>query len=643
MIPTTKELQFATDITHFTKYAKHIPELNRRENWGETCSRNMKMHLNKIVTDYDNQNTQKLLKDKLFDVYSNYVIPKKILPSMRSMQFAGRAIERSPNRIYNCAFLPIDSVLSFSETMYLLLGGTGVGYSVQKHHIEQLPNIKKATHEMRYVVDDTIKGWAEAVRVLIESNTGTIDFIPLFDLSEIRPKGSPLKTTGGKSPDPMTLMNCLNNISNIFNSKQDGEKLTPLESHDILCYIADAVLAGGIRRSAMIALFSKDDEEMIKCKSGEWWTFNEQRGKANNSAVLIRDEISEEQFKSLWQQIENSGSGEPAFYFSNNKEWGTNPCVEISLKPYSFCNLCECDVSNITDQQDLENRLDAATFLGTLQATYTDFHYLRPIWKQTTEEDALIGISMTGIANNRIKGLNLIKASDLIKRKNKYYAELMHINPAARTTCIKPAGTTSLIFGTSSGIHAWHSKYYIRRMRIGKDEPIYNYLVNTVPQLMECEINHNKETGESYNSEHTSVLSFPQKTPTKNCIVRDDETALDLLNRIKKVSIDWVRNGHNSGLNTNNVSATVSIRNSEWGDVGNWLWSNREHYNGIAILPYNGGTYKQAPFEVIDKIKFNKMMKIIDNSNFNLQDVIEEEDNTNLQGEIACAGGVCEI
>ena len=638
-----KETQFASDITHFTKYAKHKPELNRRETWEETCVRNLIMHQNKITTEYKNINTQNLLLHKLYDVYDNYVIPKLILPSMRSMQFAGRAIERSPNRIYNCAYLPIDNVLSFSETMYLLLGGTGVGYSVQKQHIEQLPPIKKATYSMKYIIQDTIIGYADAVKVLIQSNIGEIDYIPVFDLSEIRPEGTLLKTTGGKSPDPMILKRCLENISNVFNSKQNGEKLTPLESHDILCYIADAVLAGGIRRSAMIALFSYDDNEMIDCKSGEWWTFNEQRGMANNSAVLDRNEVTQSDFKVLWNKVQNNGSGEPAFYFTNDTEWGTNPCVEISLKPYSFCNLCEVNVANVKDQLDLEKRIEAATFLGTLQATYTDFHYLRPIWKQTTEEDALIGISMTGIANNKIKELNLINASDLVKEKNQYYSQLMKINQSARTTCVKPAGTTSLILGTSSGIHAWHSKYYIRRMRIGKKEPIYNYLLENIPKLIECEIKHNKTTGESYSSEHSAVLSLPQKAPYKNSIVRDDESALDLLNRIKYISTNWVKNGHNNGINTNNVSATVSVKPNEWKEVGEWMWDNRISYNGIALLPYDGGNYTQAPFETIDKNKFEEMVNIIEDSNFNLQDIVEIDDNTNLQSEIACAGGTCEI
>ena len=443
-----------SDITVYMKYAKYIPELKRRETWQELVTRNMEMHIKQYPQ----------LEKEIRENYM-YVYRKQVLPSMRSMQFAGKPIEISPNRIYNCAFAPIDDWRVFSEIMFLLLGGTGVGYSVQKHHVDTLPEIRKPNKERgrRWLVADSIEGWADAVKVLVKSYFFGGSKIE-FDFSDIRPKGARLITSGGKAPGPQPLKECLIKVEGILDSKEGGERLKPIEVHDIVCHIADAVLAGGIRRAALISLFSATDEEMIGCKSGAWWETNPQRGRANNSAVLMRHKITKDYFMELWKRIEASGAGEPGIYLSNDKDWGTNPCCEIALRPFQFCNLTEVNVSNVVSQEDYEDRVRAASFIGTLQAGYTNFHYLRPIWQRTTEKDALIGISMTGIGSGAVLGLNMKSAAKVVKEENKRVAELLNINASARTTTVKPAGTTSLTLGTSSGIHAWHNEYYVRRV-----------------------------------------------------------------------------------------------------------------------------------------------------------------------------------
>lgn len=994
-----------SDITVHMKYAKYIPKLKRRETWDELVTRNKKMHLKKYPK----------LKDEIEEAYK-LVYERKVLPSMRSMQFAGKPIEISPNRIYNCAFTPMDDWRAFSEIMFLLLGGTGVGYSVQKHHIEKLPEIDKPNpnRTRRYVVGDSIEGWADAIKLLMKSyfdiydkNTST----PIFDFSDIRPKGARLVTSGGKAPGPQPLKDCVHNIKGILDHKENGDKLTPLEVHDIVCYIADAVLAGGIRRAALISLFSFDDMEMRSCKIGNWYEMNPQRGRANNSAVMLRHKIKKDEFMGLWERIESSGSGEPGIYFSNDKDWGTNPslragtkvittegifpieelqdktfkvknlngeisearcwlsgkdqklykltlqdgteyfatkehewpvwdgekyvkvntpdikigsklpflretklfdgelgnyedgltcgwlygdgwihkrenkdhfeygmiisdkddedglsetllnqikhstpsftgnfkrrykkefedneeemtqvlietntkeisinnkyvetyftqfgvnykfyglpkavwvngsedfrkglidglfsadghiskdkkritltskheklvndvsellgfygikttikksyttlngdefikydlrinenqsikqfisifklsvkhkqdrldsyvfkntkdnnqmkvvaveeteiyedvwdisvydethcfqlskvvtgnCCEIALRPYQFCNLAEVNVSDTYTQEDLNERVKAATFIATLQAGYTDFHYLRDIWQRTTEKDGLIGVGMTGIASGVVMKLDLKKAAQVVKEENARVAELIGINKAARTTTVKPSGTSSLVLGTSSGIHGWHNDYYIRRLRVGKNESIYHYLAENHPELVEDEF---------FRPHEQAVISVPQKAP-EGSIFRY-EKPLKLLERVKKFNLEWVHEGHIDGQNTHNVSVTVnvkkeygkrdpetgrmSIKLNEWPMVGEWMWENRDTFNGISVLPYDGGSYVQQPFENCSEETYHEMMKSL--KNIDLSKIIELDDNTDLSGELACSSGGCEI
>jgi len=600
------------------KYAKFRPELNRRETWEELVTRNKEMHQAKFPQ----------LKDEIEEAYK-LVYEKKVLPSMRSLQFAGKPIELNNARIFNCSFLPIDDWRSFSEIMFLLLSGCGVGYSVQTHHIEKLPEITVPTKTKRYLVGDSIEGWADAVRMLCKAYfTGAP--LPLFDFRDIRPKGAQLITVGGKAPGPEPLKECLFNLQKVFDRKKTGDKLTSLEAHDMACHIADAVLSGGIRRAALISLFNLDDEEMLTCKFGNWWEENPQRGRANNSAVVMRHKIDEEEFFKLWKKIELSGSGEPGIYFSNDKDWGTNPCCEIALRPYQFCNLCEVNVSNVESQEDLNERVRVGAFIGTLQAAYTDFHYLRDIWQKTTEKDALLGVGMTGIGSGAILKYDLKKAADLAKEVNAEVAEKIGINKAARVTTVKPSGTSSLVLGTSSGIHAWHNDYYIRRIRVGKNEAIYSYLAVNHPELVEDDF---------FKPTIQAVISVPQRAP-EGSILRT-ENVMDMLERVKKFNLQWVKKGHRKGANTNNVSATVSIQEGEWEAVGKWMWENKETFNGLSVLPYFGGTYTQAPFEDITEEKFNEMVQHL--HSIDLSKVVEFSDETALMDQAACAGGACEI
>lgn len=627
-------LEILSDLTVFGKYAKYIPELQRREVWEEIVDRYEQMQVRKFP----------FLKDTITK-RSKFIRNKKVLPSMRALQFAGTALEVNNARGYNCCYLPIDSIYSFSETMFLLLGGTGVGYSVQKHHVANLPEITKPTKTRKYLIQDSIIGWADAIKVLMKAYLGGKS-LPEFDFRDIRPKGARLITAGGKAPGPEPLKTCLFHVQQILDRKNDGEKLTTLECHDILCHIANSVLAGGIRRAAMIALFSIDDEEMLTCKFGNWWELNEQRGRANNSVTILRGSITKAEFNVLWKKVEASNSGEPGIYWTNDLEWGTNPCCEIALKPFQFCNLCELNGDDIDSQEELDSRAEMAAFFGTLQASYTDFHYLRPIWSKTTEKDALLGIGITGIGSGRIISLDLERAADVAKETNNYYSQQIGINPASRVTCIKPSGTTSLVLGCSSGIHAWHDEYYLRTMRFNKHESLAVHLMVHHPELVEDDI---------LRPHDTLCVRIPVKAP-KGSIFRT-ESALDTLERVKLFSENWVKAGHREGINTHNVSATISIdknrkytlldnetgyyESDEWEVVGEWMWKNKEFYNGLSVIPYDGGSYIQAPFESITKKIYDEIYSTL--TSINLKEVVEFEDVVNFGQTEACAGAKCEI
>ena len=612
-------IKVLSDITVYTKYARYLEEEQRRETWSEIIDRVKSMHLEKYPE----------ATDLILEAFS-FVEEKKVLPSMRSLQFAGKPIALNPARQFNCCALPVDNIAAFSEVAFLLLSGVGVGYSVQTHHIQKLPYIVKPVRQRRYLVGDSLEGWAEAIAVLVESYFGERASLPRFDFSDIRPKGTRLKTSGGLAPGPEPLKEGLFQIQKILDRKETGEFLTSLEAHDIICHIADLVLAGGIRRSACIALFSFDDDNMLTSKYNNWYETNPHRARANNSAVILRHKISKKEFLNFWEKIEKSRSGEPGFILSNDQEWLTNPCGEIALRPFQFCNLSTINVSDVDSQEEFNARARAAAIIGTLQAGYTDFHFLREIWKRTTEKEALIGVSMTGIASGNVLNLDLKEAAQVVLKTNEEVAAIIGINKASRTTCIKPEGTASLVVGSSSGIHAWHSPFYIRRIRLDKYESLYLYLKSNLPKLV---------VDDYFKSTTQAVLEVPQKAPV-GAITRS-ESALDLLERINTVYLNWVKTGHRKGHNTNNVSATITIKPGEWEEVGNWLWEHKENYTALTVLPYEDHTYVQPPFEEIDELIYFKLMKEV--VNLDLSKVVEYEDTTNLKEQLACVGGACEI
>jgi len=608
-----------SDLTVHMKYAKFLPELKRRETWEEICTRNLMMHTKKFPA----------LTNEIIEVYYRSVFTKKVLPAMRSLQFAGLPMEVNNCRMFNCSYQPIDDYRAFSEGMFLLLSGCGYGYSVQKHHIEKLPEINKPVKSKRYLIGDSIHGWSDSIKLLIKSYfTGQPK--PNFDFRDIRPKGAKLITSGGKAPGAEPLKRCLFEIEQILESKTNGDKLSSLECHSIMCHIADSVLAGGIRRSAMISLFTMDDEDMLSCKSNNWWELNPHFARANNSAVIVNSRIQKEEFFNIWEKIKNSGAGEPGVYFTNDPEYGTNPCVETSLRPHTFCNLVEINGSNIESQEDFNQRAKDAAFINTLQASYTDFYYLRDIWKKNTEKDALIGAGITGIGSGSLDNLDKKEAAKIILKENERVAKLIGINKAARTTVVKPAGTSSLVLGCSSGIHAYHDEYYVRTLRVGKNEAIYSYLSNNYSELLEDEL---------FRPHDTAIISIPQKAP-ENAHLRSED-AITLLNRVKEYNLDWVRTGHRKGVNYHNVSATISVKDEEWEKVGDWMWENKNTYHGLSILPFSDHSYKQAPFQSCTKEKYNELLNNL--KEIDLTKVIEEVDDVQFGDTVACGADGCEV
>jgi ribonucleoside-diphosphate reductase alpha chain len=613
-----KSNKFLSELVAYRTYAKYLNAFNRRESLEETINRNLTMYLEKYP---------KLSRDiiKAFKQVHDF----NVMPSMRSLQFGGEAISRNNVRLFNCSFANITYPRIFAEALFLLLSGTGFGYSVQKHHISQLPPIKKPKEEGIYIVHDSIEGWAESLNQLISAYFyGAIR--PIFDFSKVRQKGSYLVTTGAKAPGPEPLKRMLEKVEEML-KLAIGKKLSSLEVHDIICLISDCVLSGGIRRAALISLFDRNDQAMLTCKHGAWWEKYPHRARANNSAVLPRHETTYEEFKNVYDMCIASNAGEPGFFWTNNVDWGTNPCAEIGLQSNQFCNLTTTNLTGIKNEKDLHNRIYAASLLGTLQAGFTDFPYLSDKWKDVTESEALIGCSFTGIADAKnISAEELQKAAKLVLEVNETYAKKIGINVASRTTAIKPEGTASCVLGSSSGIHARHSEFYLRRVRMNKDDELARYLTKVVPELVEDDIF--SPTG--------VVVTIPQESP-EGAVVRHSETALNLFDRVKHYYNNWVIPGHRNGDNTHNISCTINYKDDEVGILLESLWQDRFQYAAVSLLPFSDTIYQQAPFEDCSKEtfeKYNKMIKEVD-----LTKVLEMEDNTNRAEQLACAGGLCQI
>lgn len=530
----------------------------------------------------------------------------------------------------NCSFVHVDDYRAFSETMFLLLSGAGVGFSVQSHHVNKLPVIRKPIKTKRYLISDDIQGQADAVKILMKSYFGIVNYRPIFDYSDIRPKGSRLVTSGGKAPGPGPLRICLTKIDAMLSELPDNHQLTPLECHDIMCHLGDAVLAGGIRRAALISLFDFDDEEMLNCKVGNWSDENPQRARSNNSAVIDRNRIKYSEQVNFFEVVKNSGSGEPGVFFTNDIELGTNPCAEISLRSYGFCNLCEKNMTMIHSQEDDEKATKVAAFFGTLQAGLTDFIYLRNEQKETCEKDALLGIGMTGIANQQIlDNIDFEKSAQVAINENIRVADIIGIRHAARVTTVKPSGTTSCVLGTSSGIHAQHNDYYFRRMKFNKDEPLFMHLMVYHPELIEEQVR---------GLSSQAFVKVAVKAPD-GAILRT-EPAMQTLERVKKIYHEQILPGHVKGRNTHNVSCTINVKDNEQEIVRDQIWANKDWATGISMFPFYGGTHEQMPFEDCSKEQYEELIKTL--SDVDLSKIIED-DNTDLTGEMACAGGACEI
>jgi ribonucleoside-diphosphate reductase alpha chain len=613
-----KSNRLLSEIVSYRTYAKHLTAFNRRESLEETLNRNLTMYLEKYP---------KLSRDiiKAFKQVHDF----NVMPSMRSLQFGGEAISRNNVRLFNCSFANITYPRIFAESLFLLLSGTGFGFSVQKHHVVQLPTIKKPKEEGVYIVHDSIEGWAEALNQLMSAYFfGSIR--PIFDFSKVRQKGSYLVTTGAKAPGPEPLRQMLSKVEQVLTSAI-SRKLVTLEVHDIICLIADCVLSGGIRRAALISLFDRNDNLMLTSKHGSWWEKHPHRARANNSAVLPRSETTFEEFKNVYDMCIASNAGEPGFFWTNNIEWGTNPCAEIGLQSNQFCNLTTTNLTGIKNEKDLNNRVYAAALLGTLQAGFTDFPYLSEKWKTVTESEALIGCSFTGIADaGSLSGDSLQRTAKLVLEVNEKYAKKIGINIASRTTAIKPEGTASCVLGSSSGIHARHSDYYLRRVRMNKDDELARYLSRVAPELVE----------EDIFSPSGVVVTVPQESP-QGALTRHQESAMALFDRVKHYYNNWVIPGHREGDNTHNISCTINYKPEEVSILLYKLWEDRFEYAAVSLLPFSDNIYQQAPFEDCDKQTFEKYDKMV--KDIDLTRVLELEDNTNRAEQLACSGGLCEL
>jgi ribonucleoside-triphosphate reductase len=653
------------DYIHPGRYARFIPELKRREVYLETVDRSEGMHLDKFRALFEKDPGLEAEIRWAFD----QVREKRVLPSMRGFQFGGAAILAKNERIYNCCFSFIDRPRAFAEALYLLLCGTGVGFSVQFEHIEKLPTLKRIDEDnvVHHTIGDDIEGWANAMLKLFDSYVK--GYYIEFNYSKVRDKGTPLKTSGGRAPGHMELKKSLENIRMILDGAV-GRKLRPIEAYDILCFLADAVLSGGIRRSAMIAVFSLEDGEMMNAKTGKWYEKTPWRENSNNSVMLKRDEVKKKSFKRIFNYIKEFG--EPGFYFCDDLESGPNPCVEIGLKPvlhitpevmemvakreakgkthpkfkmgdkitgWQMCNLTEQNAAKFLTEEDFYRAARAATIIGTLQASYTDFSYLGPVSELITEREALLGVSMTGMMDSPEISLNpeyQRRAMQVVKEVNEDIARRIGINSAARASAVKPAGSTSLeLEGVASGIHGHHADRYIRRVTANELEPVFQYFKSVNPHM--C---IKKPNGDW-------VVEFAVEAP-EGALTKSDFTAIEFLEKVKSTQANWVTPGTfkpemSPGV-SHNVSNTCIIGPDEWDTVPEYVWENRHIFSGISFLPATGDKdFAFAPMEAIvteaDEAKWNYLLAHYKPVDYSL--MVEDEDGTNLTGEAACANGKC--
>lgn len=626
---------------HPTKYGRYLPGEMRRENYGESTQRVKSMH----KAYFDRFPEVQPLIDEVFD---KYVATKRLLPSMRSLQFGGKAQLAHHARSYNCCSTYVDRVRVFQEIFYLLLCGCGVGYSVQDHHVAKLPALARfdpdTARVVHHTIEDSIIGWADAAGALF---TSVLEgYFVEFNYSQIREKGAPLVTSGGKAPGHRPLRMALEAVRTIL-YRALGRNLTPLECHDIICLLADAVLSGGIRRSALISLFSLHNQEMLGCKTGNWHKTHPWRQNANNSVMILRGSVEKHEFQAVFESIKQWG--EPGFYFTDSLEFTTNPCCEISMYPFdevtktsgfSFCNLVEINAAKLTSREDFMEVADAAAILGTLQAAYTSFPYLGEATENIVRRDALLGVGMTGIMDSVTIATNpdfQREAAARVKVKNAQVARMIGIRAAKRTTCVKPAGTTSLALGgVGSGHHAHHGRRYIRRVTANDQEPTFKYFREHNPHM--CVKKPNGDW----------VIEFPVEAPA-NAILKKDISAIQFLEMVKSTQINWVREGTVEGygdlLLHHNVSNTVQVAPQEWEEVANCIWENRDYLTGVSLIASTGDKdYAFAPNEEIktlgDEARWNNLIELYKPVDWDK--MLEMEDGTTFTQDTACPSGGCE-
>jgi len=623
-----------------SRYARWLENENRRETWGETVDRYFNFMVNQLESKHNYKPDEKLvaeLRDAVFN--------RNVMPSMRSVMTAGPALERENVAGYNCSFVPVDNARSFDEAMYILMCGTGVGYSVEYKYINKLPALPETLEKSNSVVivGDSKEGWAKAYRELLSLLWA--GQIPQIDISKVRPAGARLKTMGGRSSGPQPLVDLFDFTIQVFKGAL-GRQLKPIEAHDIMCKIGEVVVVGGVRRSAMISLSNINDIEMAKAKSGNWWEQHGHRGLANNSVAYSR-KPDMEQFIAEWKSLYDSKSGErgiynvaaaqaqAAKYGRRNPDihYGTNPCSEIILRPYQFCNLSEVVLREKDTLQDVERKVYLATILGTWQSTLTDFKYIRKIWKDNTEEERLLGVSLTGQFGHKFfSGQEGLEKLGLVLDDLRSFAVITNIDEAgkigipasAAVTCVKPSGTVSQLVGVSSGMHPWHSDYYIRTVRGDKKDPLTQFLKDSgIPT--EDDVRKPNDT---------CVFSFPVKAP-KNAITRDKLTAIEQLEIWLVYQKHWCEH---------KPSITVSVREDEWMEVGAWVYKNFDEVSGISFLPYSDHTYVQAPYQEIDKNAYEELLaKMPKSIDWKALSLYELEDTTTGTQALACVSGECEI
>jgi len=623
-----------------SRYARWLEESNRRETWNETVDRYFDFMLTNLLDNNNYTPDPQLVKE-----LKQAVLDRNVMPSMRSVMTSGPALERDNVAGYNCSFLPTDSLRSFDEAMYILMCGTGVGFSVENVYINKLPVINEHFENSGtvIVVEDSKAGWARALRELLAMLWA--GQIPTWDVSNVRPAGARLKVFGGRASGPEPLVGLFEFCVQVVKGAA-GRKLRSLEAHDIMCKIGEVVVVGGVRRSAMISLSDLNDKEMAKAKSGAWWEADSQRSLSNNSVAYTHKPTMDE-FMTEWKNLYDSKSGERGIYniaaaqaqaAKNGRRdpeirYGTNPCSEIILRPYQFCNLSEVVIRENDTPATLTRKVELATILGTWQSTLTNFKYLRKIWKQNTEEERLLGVSLTGQFGNELmsgkKGLSVLASTlrelrSVAIKTNAKEADLVGINPSAAITCVKPSGTVSQLTGVSSGMRPWHSEYYIRTVRGDKKDPLTKFLIESgVPAEDDV-----MKPGD------TTVFSFPIKAP-KNAVMRNDLTAVEHLDIWLMYQREWCEH---------KPSITVSVKEHEWMEVGAWVWKYFDEVSGISFLPHSEHSYRQAPYQEISKEQYDRAVQSFpDRITWEMLTLYETEDGTTGTQDLACSAGVCEV